>query len=122
MLDIYFSYKVHHIGRITNLESYFYELPMIYYVFSKKTTIIRIKYNPIQKYHKFDMQYFYTVYLLLRSLPKLVSSILELYFSSYDFWKPLKNFCKSISKTLLNPTGRKCYAHPAATPQLHAEE
>jgi hypothetical protein len=34
--DIYFSYKVHHIRSITKLESYFSELPMIYYVFSKK--------------------------------------------------------------------------------------
>jgi hypothetical protein len=43
MYDIYFSYQVHHIRRITNLESYFSELPKIYYVFSKKIAIIRIK-------------------------------------------------------------------------------
>jgi hypothetical protein len=29
MHDIYFSYKVHHIRRITKLESYFSEFPMI---------------------------------------------------------------------------------------------
>jgi hypothetical protein len=43
MHDIYFSYKLHHIRRITNLESYFSELPMIYYAFSKKIAITRIK-------------------------------------------------------------------------------
>jgi hypothetical protein len=34
---------VHHIRRITKLESYFFELPMIYYAFSKKMAIKRIK-------------------------------------------------------------------------------
>jgi hypothetical protein len=43
MHEIYFSYKVNHIIRLTNLESYFSELPMIYYAFSNKIAITRIK-------------------------------------------------------------------------------
>jgi hypothetical protein len=42
-LAIYFSYKVHHTRRLTKLEPYFSEPYMIYYAFSKKTTITRIK-------------------------------------------------------------------------------
>jgi hypothetical protein len=43
MQDIYFSYKSHHKRRLTKLEPYFSEQHVIYYAFSKKIAIIRIK-------------------------------------------------------------------------------
>jgi hypothetical protein len=43
MHDIYFSYKVHHIRRLTKLESYFSDKYYIYYAFSKIIAITRIK-------------------------------------------------------------------------------
>jgi hypothetical protein len=43
MIDIYFSCKAHHKIRLTTLDPNFSEQHVIYYAFSKKIAIIRIK-------------------------------------------------------------------------------
>jgi hypothetical protein len=49
MHDIYFSHKVHHVRRITNLESYFSKQYIIYYAFLKINSIYK---NEIKLYRK----------------------------------------------------------------------
>jgi hypothetical protein len=62
------------------------------------------------------MQYFYTVYLLLRSPPKLVSSFLESYFSSYEINKHLTNLWKTIFQISLKPSRWNRYVFPSRYP------
>jgi hypothetical protein len=49
MHDIYFSHKVYHTRRMTNLESYFSEQYMIYYAFLRINSIYK---NEIKLYRK----------------------------------------------------------------------
>jgi hypothetical protein len=116
MHDIYFSYKVYYISKLTKLNHIFLSSLWFSIYFLRKQQLQELKKTLYKSI---------TIFLYSRSTPKKSTKIGFIIFGAifFNIWilEAYKEFLEINFKTLLNPTGRKCYAHPAPSPRISVE-